>query len=255
MKTAVATQTVRVEVRDVDPVIGGLDEPESAYEIAYMPYTMNATPGAPGDPIIRYEWDINPAAAAADPDPEYAGADTSTIRHQFHDAGQYNMTITVRDGDSASRVTRLVNVVEITLLQLIEHIQVRIDEEIAAVAADGELDPVLPFADVGPLLERALWGENNGYRGNTLLALRGVVERMAEAQQNGVRLGLETWALARQLRREVSRQRADILAGDPAMAQDLSIQRADVFLVKSMPSTARIISRIGSCPERWSADW
>ena len=67
-----ATQTVRVEVRDVDPVIGGLDEPESAYEIAYMPYTMNATPGAPGDPIIRYEWDINPAAAAADPDPGYA---------------------------------------------------------------------------------------------------------------------------------------------------------------------------------------
>ena len=44
---------------------------------------------------------------------------------------------------------------------------------------------------------------------------------MTEAQQNGVRLGLETWALARQLRREVSRQRADILAGDPAMAQDL----------------------------------
>ncbi|MEE2787443.1 MAG: PKD domain-containing protein [Myxococcota bacterium] len=223
------TQTVRVEVRDVDPVIGGLDEPEQAHEISYMTYTMNATPGAPGDPILRYEWDINPAGAADAPEPEYAGREASTIRHQYHDAGEYNMRITVRDGDSASRVDRRVTVVEVTLKQLLEHVKVRIDEVVAAAIADGDLDPVLPLAGVDTYLTRSIWGEAHDYRGNTLLAMEGILQRTAEAQSNGVRFGLSHWAMSRQLVREMSRHRASIVEGG-VDAADPSIVKADEYI-------------------------
>ena len=153
---------VRVEVRDVDPVVNEITTPEQTYEIARMTYEVDATAGAPGDPITRYEWDFD-----GDGDPEHAGADASSIDHQFHDAGRYNLIITVLDGDSQFQEVRPVEVREITLLELIEFIEIRMQEGIATAQAEGNIQAGLALIEAMPNVARAKWGENNGYRGNT----------------------------------------------------------------------------------------
>ena len=193
------SQVVRVQVRDVDPIFDGLDAPEQTYEIARMRYQANVRPGAPGDPITRYEWDFD-----GDGDPEHAGADLNVVEHQFHDAGRYNTIITVRDGDSLHDEAQVIEVREITMLELVRFIEVRVGEEIAQAQADDNLRAALPLARLDDHITRAIWGEENGYRGNTLLAIAPIVEGLAEAQENGINFGLELWAMSRQLHRMIT---------------------------------------------------
>jgi PKD repeat protein len=194
---------VRVEVRDVDPIVESIDVPDQIYEIARMTFQVNAVPGAPGDPITRYEWDFD-----GDGTPEHAGVDKANIDHQFHEAGTYNGVVTVRDGDSLFDQPHVTVVREITMLELVQFIRMRMDEEIELAVADGNLQAVLPLLEAEEYLDLAEWGEQNGYTGNTLLALGPVINGLNFAQRNGVNFGLELWGMSRQLQRLIANERA-----------------------------------------------
>jgi PKD repeat protein len=215
---------VRVEVRDVDPVVEGIDVPDQVYEIARMRFQANAQPGAPGDPITRYEWDFD-----GDGDPEYAGPDASVIEHQFHEAGTYRGVVTVRDGDSLFDFPQVTEVREITMLELIEFIELRMTEEMDRAVAEGNVAPVIPLAEAEEYLALAKWGEQNGYTGNTLLALGPIVRALAAAQRNGVNFGLELWAMSRQLQRLIRDQRT-LLEDAGQGADNPSMQRANGYI-------------------------
>ena len=125
---------------------------QSNYEIARMPFQANAQPGAPGDPITRYEWDFD-----GDGEPEVAGPDAASITYQFHDADTYNGIVTVRDGDSLFDQPLLVEVRQITMLELIEFMRLRVNEELQAAVADGNIADVLPLADLEEYFIKAEW--------------------------------------------------------------------------------------------------
>ncbi len=212
---------VRVEVRDVDPIVQGIDVPAQIYEIARMRFQVNAQPGAPGDPITRYEWDFD-----GDGDAEVAGPNEATIDHQFHDAGTYNGIVTVRDGDSLFDQPLLTEVREITMLELVQFIRVRVTEEMQAAVADGNVADVIPLAAIDDYFDKAEWGEENGYTGNTLLALKPIVQALSATHRNGVNFGLELWAMSRQLQRLIRDERA-VLEAQGLGADDPSMARAN----------------------------
>lgn len=216
------TVEVRVEVRDVDPVIAGIDPPDPLYEIRPMTFSIRATAGSPADPITRYEWDIDGDGA-----PEYAGPALDTITHQFRDAGTYDVIVTVFDGDSQSEEVVTVEVAEITLSQLITWTGEKI----------GDSNPQDPL--VRNELLRALnavpdgeWGERYGYRGNSLIAVDKVVLGLVEAQANNMDFGLELWAFSRQMLRELTRHRDRLLEGDDPIYLESSIARASTYITQ-----------------------
>jgi len=189
-----------------------------------MRFQVNAVPGAPGDPITRYEWDFD-----GDGEPEHAGPQLSVVNHQFHDAGRYNGIITVRDGDSLFDQPQVTNVREITMLELIQFIGLRIEEEMDRAVVEDNVRAALPLADAEPYIPLAEWGENNGYTGNTLIALAPIARALNSAQRNGINFGLELWALSRQLQRLMRTQRQALVDGGLAQG-DVSLQRADGYI-------------------------
>lgn len=226
---------VRVEVRDVNPVVDRIDQPEDAIEILPMEFTVHATPGAPADPITRYEWDVNNDNVV-----DYQGANLSTIRHQFKTAGRHTVVVTVRDGDSRTTQAINVDVREVTLRELTDHLG---NESAAALAAFEAQQPyrnvALQIRHTRPLGQfnvanweaRGLWGEDHQRRGNTLIALDNMLSGTHRAQQQGVPFGLEHWAMGRQLVREMTRLEQSILDLDDGPGQDdQSLQRARQYV-------------------------
>ena len=88
--------------------------------------------------------------------------------------------------------------------ELIEFIEIRMQEGIATAQAEGNIQAGLALIEAMPNVARAKWGENNGYRGNTLLGLEPIARALSIAQSNGMNYGLELWALSRQMHREVT---------------------------------------------------
>ena len=189
---------VRVTVRDVNPIIDGINVPADPYEIAPMHFSIDARPGTASDPITRYEWDMDGDGVA-----EYGGLGMTSVNHQFDEAGGYNVTVTVRDGDSASVEGVLVDVREVTLAEIIAWT----NDKVTADLAGGQL-PLLANFQLGGILEdldRARWGEAHDERGVTFMALESTVRKLVAAQGQGADYGWELWALSRQLKREVDR--------------------------------------------------
>lgn len=221
-----ATSEVRVEVRDVDPHIGAVIPPDPLFEIRPMTFRVEAEPGSPADPITRYEWDID-----GDGDVDYAGADLDTIEHRYKVAGDYNVIVTVYDGDSESEQVLPVTVAEITLDQLIEWT----GDKLNALGAG-------PFQGNQPLLQAAVrinnavpdgrWGERHDRRGNTMIAVDKMVTGMVTLHENDIDFGLELWAMSRQMLREMSRMRTRVLDEDnaDALTKPDSVERASDFI-------------------------
>ncbi len=188
------TATVRVEVRDVDPVIQSITSPQDTHEIVAMSFSVSAIAGAPGDPLARIEWDFD-----GDGHPEYAGVGLTSVRHVFRDAGEHTVAVRVFDNDSTSTHAINVAVREITLAELITHIGGVADTALADQALS--LQARLPLNGFDAFVDNGLWGERRDQRGNTLVAVDKMVSRMVQAQRRGADFGLELWAMGRQLSR------------------------------------------------------
>ena len=91
---------VRVEVRDVDPVVNEITTPEQTYEIARMTYEVDAMQVRL---VIRLPGTNGTLMAMEIPSTQVR---MHLIDHQFHDAGRYNLIITVLDGDSQFQEVR-----------------------------------------------------------------------------------------------------------------------------------------------------
>ncbi len=200
-----ATAVVRVDVRQISPIISGIDHPE-LIEVLPMQFTVNAVPGVETDPLTLYTWDMD-----GDNVPEYEGPDASTIVHQYREAGVYRVTARVRDTDSVATKSIIVVVREATLGALASHLQDRVD---AAIADDTQ--PLLARLALAELqltgaLPAAEWAERNGRRGVTMVAMADVVNKVVEAQALGMDFGDELFALSRQFVREVTRHQRRLL--------------------------------------------
>lgn len=218
------TAEVRVEVRDVDPVVAGVDPPDPLFEIRPMSFTARATAGSPADPITRYEWDINGDGVV-----DYAGANLSTITHQFRDAGDYNVTVTVFDADSETEVVLPVTVAEITLDELIEWT----GEKIGNVPRPDDAAIRASLTGAFNAVRDGRWGERYDRRGNTLLAVDKMMLGIVPAQAAGVAgidFRLELWAMSRQMLRELTRMRTALLEGDIPPVKPESIERAAEYI-------------------------
>jgi PKD repeat protein len=222
-----AQAQVRVDVADVDPVVQGVDKPADPYELSDMVFTAHVTPGAPADPITRYEWYLGGAAAGQ---PIAAGAATDVLHYRFRDAGDYQITLRVSDSDSETTQTFPVHVREITLAELLTEAGLRIADVRRTQANDDfviqELDIPGDPLRVEDWVARGQWGERNGYRGNTLNALDSLTLAVGLSQSEGGHFGNLMWAFARQAMREVTRMRADLVvtrhlvgADDPLVVQ------------------------------------
>ncbi|MCB9538634.1 MAG: PKD domain-containing protein [Myxococcales bacterium] len=217
---------VRVEVRDVDPVIDGIVPPDDAYEIRPMAFRVNATAGAPNDPITQIEWDFDNDGVV-----DARGADAFAVTHQFIDAGDYTVVVRVQDGDSEIVDAINIQVREITTGELITFIGERVD---AGIADQGAPVPArVAMAELGQsgAITNGEWGEDYDRRGVTLVALQSILNKLVETHQSGYDFGLELWAAARQVMRDLTRMEQAIL-DDPGLPGDQhpSMARARQFL-------------------------
>ena len=211
-----------VTVNDVDPRISSLDLPDALFELAPMEIGVVAEPGAADDTIQSYEfiWDDGS-------DPDVVAADIGAATHSFRDAGEHLVTVRVHDVDSVSERTFTVTVREITLAELIELTADRIAAADLNDQARGELDGVEDW------LAKAAWGERNGYRGNTLVALEHAIDQMVMAQFFGGDLEDTLWAFGRQLVRELNAKHDELIApgGDGDFRPDDDfVRRSELFI-------------------------
>ncbi|MCB9547572.1 MAG: PKD domain-containing protein [Myxococcales bacterium] len=208
---------VVVEVRDVSPVIDGIDVPQDLVELLPMRLVANVEAGAPGDPITRYEWDVDGDGVA-----DYAGANLSAIDHVFLAAGNHTVTLTVRDDDSASVFQLPVVVREMSLAEVITWM----DGEVTRREDAGNLGVPQRFAlrNFGDHTDDGLWGERNQRRGNTLMAIDKMLIAMISAHNDAGNaqeaFGRQLWGMSRQLVREMTRLEAAILDEEDGPAAD-----------------------------------
>lgn len=223
------TAEVRVEVRDVNPNVQGVDPDDPLFEIRPMSFQVNAEPGSPADPITRYEWEIvRGQGQDQEVIAEYAGADLDTMQHRFRDAGQYSIVVTVYDGDSETVEILPVEVAEITLAQLIGWIGDKVNQIGNAGGIPGNLaGPALGVLDA---VEDGLWGERYDQRGSTLIAVDKIVTGLVALQAGGLDFGLELWAMSRQMLREMTRMRAVLLDNEAALISPDSIEEASDYI-------------------------
>ncbi len=227
------TVPVRVDVRQISPIIASVDHPE-LIEVLPMRFTVNAAPGVDTDPITLYSWDFD-----GDGVTDVSGPDAGSVIHQYRESGVYRVTVRVRDTDSVSTKVVLVVVREATLGALAAHLQSRVDE--------GLVDPDLPIVgrialgelQISEALRHAEWGERNGRRGVTMVGMGTIVNKLVEAQGGGIDFGDELYALSRQFKREVTRHQQALLA-DP-----LGPGFRDPSMVKAAKSVDAVVATFG----------
>ena len=249
------SEVVRVEVRDVDPDIDSVDQPDDPYEIVPMEFTANAAAGAPGDPITLYEWDFNNDGTV-----DIRGADRSTVRWQFKTAGRHTVSVRVRDRDSAALTAINVDVRPITLAELLAWIKSRVQGVLAS--DDYNLQQKFPLNGSVTFADNGLWAEaaQPRRRGTALIASDKLITRLRQAQGRGVDFGLEMWALARTLKREVENLRAAIDDNENLEPYGPAFDRADDFIEQvggrfdadDFEDDARSDNRHSTVQELWS---
>ncbi len=198
------TAITRVDVRNVSPIIQGYDFSEDLYEAVPMRIRVNATPGVPNDPIRLYRWDVD-----GDGVPEYEGANMHTIHHIFRDAGNYRLTVTVRDTDSNTIRFLPLRVREVTLADQVVWVGEKIE---ASLDAGQNIQALFPLIGLDAYVDRVRWGEEYRQRGVSWLATGRIVSRLVQSQRSGLDWGDELWALSRQMWRETNRYREALLA-------------------------------------------
>jgi PKD repeat protein len=201
--------TVQVTVRDVNATIRSVTLPDDLYDGLMVSITVDAVPGAPGDPIVAYEWDF-------DGDGEFESVrPDGTVRWLFERPGDFNATLRVRDSDSAT--TQAVNIV--VRPGTFSDLFLTARGEVAPLLADQGLDARIRLAlepqgapTFDTWVERGLWAERLGYRGNAVVALDELLFRLYRAQALGADFGDLLWTANRRFLREVEGQRADVAA-------------------------------------------
>ena len=93
-----SSQRIQVNIRDVFPEIISVEKPEGVYALQDVTFTINAQPGAPGDPITSYDLDFTESG-------EYSEFPTAEVSYQYLEAGDYEVRLRVRDPDSSTEMT------------------------------------------------------------------------------------------------------------------------------------------------------
>lgn len=223
------TADVLVTVTDVSPEIVGIRPPADPYEIADMSFGLDVNPGTAGEPITRIEWDFDGDAVA---DPGLVNQNPAITT--FRDAGRRAVTVRVYDRDSVSVRSLDFDVREITLGELSTVAGVRA----AAVIAD----PAQPAIAKARLQGYDTWAANGAwgqrhdpndtnYKGNTWVAVDQLTFIIARSQAVGGRFGNLLWAISRQVNRDITRKRRDIVdIQHRAGANDQAIIQADAYI-------------------------
>ncbi|MCB9523022.1 MAG: PKD domain-containing protein [Myxococcales bacterium] len=195
---------VPIYVEDVNPIIHRVNLPQDPKELYEMTLSVEASPGAPGDPITRYEWDFD-----GDGRFDYGSADGVVAVTSLRDAGTYPLRVRVRDPDSYTDAVVDLRVRECTFTEAIQWVDAQIDRKRAAGAFTAFQE--FSLTGIEQYVTNGLWGERWSRRGNTLLAVERMVVQIGGAIGAGADLGLELWALARQQYREVKKTRDALL--------------------------------------------
>jgi hypothetical protein len=223
-----------VTVRDVDPVVNGLDLPDPAFEIAGMQFTINASGGAPNDPITRAEWDFT-----GDGVPEIAGPWPAyrSVVYEFENDGNYTVAVKLFDKDSTFTYGEALPVRQITMDEMITVAQQRVDLVRAANQAQRLVVDAVEASDTE--VEHGHWGETYDRRGVTIQAYSALMEQIAIAlsrgpAQNEFRNLL--WAMSRTALREINAMHdriaanpRDAIAADSIAVAERSITAATAF--------------------------
>jgi cysteine-rich repeat protein len=212
-----STSTVRVDVRDVSPIVTRFTPPAVIYEVIPQQWSVEAIPALENDPISAYEWDwgddnINTTiiGTVTPNQSEYRGLDKATVVHQIREYGNLNLAVRVYDTDTRGIRKYPIVVREATFTVLLEHLRTKIAAAVANPAYNAQQK--LSLLDAGTYITRALWGERYLQRGVTLQALDTLTTKMVQAQLRGVDFGTELWAFARQASRELNRMETTIKA-------------------------------------------
>ncbi len=248
--------TVRVTVADVNPNLDHIEPPPDLYEIDYMDFTVLVAEGNDSDQISRYEWDFDGDGELDNE--EFEHPEGATQRFQYREArmgeSHYRVSIVVRDQDSFSSEEIEVNVREITLAELMDYLDRRIQISIDTLP----LPPVTPqqvqLTNILPPLlqitDNGRWGERYGRRGVSLQAAQTLITRLGDAQNFGEDFSLELWALSRQMKREVERLEALLLEpGGPGAEHPSMLQaRQELELLDEIYTGAAFESTLRNNP-------
>ncbi|MFN3198782.1 MAG: PKD domain-containing protein [Bradymonadia bacterium] len=211
---------IPVIVADAAPNLSDITGPEDAYEVHPWTFSVVATPGDVSDPIQRLTWDFG------DGTPVKSGFALTEVQHAWRTAGTYTVTVTAIDEDSESSKSLEVEVRQATLGEIITIVEGR-----AAAVDDG---PVVAAVLEGlePWIAMARWGDEHGRMGNTMMALRRMVELLINAQSVGADIDDTLWLLMRQIRREIETERTRIVGGDAPLASmdHPSVVQAEAYL-------------------------
>jgi hypothetical protein len=215
----------QVNVADVDPSVTRVEIPADIYEHGLTRFRVTATPGAPADPILSYEFDFDDDGTA---DLVLANGEGT---HQFRAAGHFSGTLRVRDPDSAAASPLDVTVREMTLSDLLAEIRLRVQPVLDDPATPARVRSALSpngQPTLSDWVTRGLWAEGHGYHGNTLVALDELSFRISRAQGVLPAFGDLLWVVATEVHEETTAYRARVAAAVGANAPD--VVRADAFL-------------------------
>jgi PKD repeat protein len=238
----------QVNVADVNPVIVAVEQPDDVYEHGLAHFRVTATPGAPADPIVSYEFDFDDDGTADLVLPDGEGD------HQFRTAGRFSGTLRVRDTDSAATQPIAVTVREMTLTDLLTEIRRRAQPVAEDPARPARVRSALSPSGqptLGEWIDRGLWAEAQGYHGNTLVALDELAFRISRAQAIQPVFGDLLWIIATEVEEEVEAA-ADRLA-DLLPAGEPNLVRAGEFLDQSRTLTdaADFAARVSGIDEAY----
>jgi hypothetical protein len=259
--------TVGVVIADVDPQIDSLyvdevmgeenidrPDPVIAYESLPLTFGMIAQPGADNDPITLYQWDF-------DGDNIFdVNTQEPYAEWQYLEPGLYEVGMLVRDRDSFTFRSQLVDVKPIDFQRVFEYI----GHGVAARFASGQLNPInrLRLSATAGSVQAGIWGQvHDGFdadptreldvgpmperaarlhlqrQGVSFSAAQRVLSDLVAAQTRGEDFSTQVWVLSRQLHRELAYDLTAVQAdtegvysdrtGDPYFVRRVSV--ADDF--------------------------
>jgi PKD repeat protein len=221
--------TTIVTVRDVDAVIQSITVPNPAYEIAGMRFRVNATAGAPNDPITRAEWDFTGDGVAEIAGPWPANQE---VVYEFETEGNYTVSVKLFDKDSNVVSGQAVPVRRITMNELLTVAQ----ERVAAVRAANPANalPVTRLAGTDTFINNGHWGEVHNRRGVTWQAFSSVTFDIARSQAAGGNFRNLQWAMSRTFLREINAYHDAVNVAPRDVNAQNSIRKAETDYIANM---------------------